>query len=183
MISRTRLSTAVVGWGGAWLLMSACGGCSPITVGSAWAPQTASMGQLGPTFAWIKGTSPPTGKSELDNPQLHNLIRAIVERQLAAKGYVKRSSDPVDFWVGYRVTRTVGGDPSSAVPFEEYTEGTLGLYVINPTTGRWLWRAWAQARLNESNPPEVKKERLEQSVSMMLKDFPSRKEPPRKGKP
>ncbi len=96
----------------------------------------------------------------------------MVEEQLVAKGYEKQLSGASDFLVTCRVGLEKLGDAHAQETIEEYTQGTLRIYVVNPRTNQWVWRAWAQARLNEANSPEVRRERLSQAIRMMFKDFP-----------
>jgi len=124
----------------------------------------------------MPGPAPSTGNTEIDNPQLHRLIRELVEEQLLARGYRKASSETPDFRVGDRIGTEILGDPNTAY-LQQYTRGTLVIYVVNAKTDQWIWRAWADARISESNTPELRRQRLEQTVKRMFKDFP-----PREGK-
>jgi len=150
----------------------AIGGCGePINTGSAWAPNTVATQTVGRTFAWATLSNAPTGGPDIQD--IREMVHRTIEDELLAKGYQKSESEPADFWVAARLSRSPQGDARAEVPFEEYTEGSLFVYVVNPATRQWLWRSWADTRLNPSNPPDVKRKRLEQAVRMMLKSLPS----------
>lgn len=148
-------------------------GCSGIQVNSAWAPQ-AAVTPLGPAFAWPPHQPPVEDGQGIVDEGLSNLIVQKVEKGLVARGYVKSSPEAADLWVKCRIGSEVLHDPRTQ-NYEPYTEGTLAVYALNPKTGRWLWRSWANARLNPSNPPEVKRQRLDQAITMILKQFPQRR--------
>jgi hypothetical protein len=126
---------------------------------------------------WMANQAPSPGTGGAVNPQLQEMIRGTVERGFTAKGYEKRSSDPADFWIRCQMTKDTRGDAYAASNFEQYTEGTLVIYVVDPQDSHWIWKAWAQARLNDANPPETKRQRIQQAVDRMLKSFPARGEP------
>ena len=172
MSRKKRTVKTLAGVVGALLLGACASGCQyPITAGSAWAP--GDVAPLGPSFAWMPAPNTPTGNPQIDDPQVRILIRKLVEDQLVAKGYKKASSGRPGFWVGDRVGTETVADPNT-LGLEQYTEGTLAIYIVRAQEGQWVWRAWAEARLNESNPPEVKRKRLEQAVGMMFQKFPSK---------
>jgi Domain of unknown function (DUF4136) len=160
-----------VGGVGALLLLAAGGGCQyPITVNSAWAP--GDISPLGPTFAWMPAPATPTANPEIDNRQVRRLVRELVEEQFVAKGYANAASGTPSYRVGDRIGAEVLGDPYTAY-LQQYTLGTLVIYIVNPRTDQWVWRAWAETRVNESNTPEERRERLEQTVKRMFNDFPA----------
>jgi len=175
MLTRNRMAvgTMVID---AMLLATCVVGCSDIQVESAWAPRAAAV-PLGPSFAWMADQASPPGTSGPVNPQLQELIRGVVESGFAAKGYEKRSSGPADFWIVCRMAKDTRGDAYAASNFEQYTEGTLEIYVVDPRDSQWIWKAWAQTRIDDTNPPETKRQRLQQAVDRMLKRFPARGQP------
>ncbi len=146
-------------------------GCSaPINTGSAWAPNTAVNQSIGRTFEWAQFTGTPPLSPEAG--EIREMVHQTIDRQLAAQGYQKGTVDRADFWVVARLSRSQQGDPRASVPFEEYSEGSLHVYVVDPRTRQWRWRAWADTRLQLSNPPEVKRKRLNEAVERMFKSFP-----------
>ena len=174
MLTRNRMAgvSMVVG---ALLLATGMVGCSDIEVHKAWAPQAAVV-PIGSSFAWMTDQGSKSTSGEPVDPQLLELIQTTVENGFIAKGYEKNESGPADFWIGCRMTKDVQGDAYSSETFEQYMEGTLVIYVADPKSRKWIWKAWAQTRINVENPPETKMKRLQQAVDQMLKSFPKRGE-------
>lgn len=153
-------------------VLLAGGGCAaPINTGSMWAPNTVGTPPIGPSFQWAAFTGTPPASPEAQ--QIRQMVHEAVENQLMSQGYRESTTDQSDFWVVARMSRSQQGDATAAVPFEEYTQGSLHVYVVDPRTRQWLWRAWADARLEPSSPPEEKRKRLAEAVRMMFKSFPS----------
>jgi hypothetical protein len=157
-------------WG--LLLIAAVSGCNEYNIRTGYGPAVKFTG-LGSSFDWVPNVKDVTGDPRADNPNLHALIRQIVENELAAKGFVKKAAGAADFWMEYRIARRERG---LAYPGLEYAEGSLIIYVIDPSTRQWIWRASAGARLGQSDTPEKGKDRLERIIKMMLKDFPAKGE-------
>ncbi len=130
------------------------------------------MPALGPGFAWESEADPNANDLTQVEPSLRDLIRATVEEGYTAKGYTKATPQQASFLLRGKVASSKQGDTASD-SFEQYTEGTLVIYMLNPQTGNWIWRGWAKARLQEANSPEQKRERLRQAVQMMLKEVPA----------
>ncbi len=157
-------------------ILMAASGCSDIEAGAAWAPQAASRSTPGQSFAWAAEADPKLNDLQELDPSLRDLIRTTVQEELAVKGYTKASHQQADFWLRCRLASASRGDAYSD-EFQEYTEGTLIIYVLDPQSGKWIWRGWATARLNDANSPEKKRQRLRQAVQMMLKDVPPHRSP------
>ncbi len=150
-----------------------CRGYGPMKVQSSYGPGVKFTG-LGSTYDWDRGVRETTGDAGVDNPYLHALITQIVEDELAAKGFTKKTTGTPDFWVQYRLARRLRNQLEGAEL--EYSEGTVVFYVIDPPTRQWIWRASAEARLVESKPPAEKEQRLREAFSRMFKDFPAKRE-------
>jgi len=152
------------------------GGCSsiyPVDVQSAWGPGV-KFTNLGSTFDWAPDAQVGPGSPRAANPQVHELVLKTVTQELTAKGYEKISAERPDFRLDYRVGMSLLGDTTGDGTLQQYPEGSLVLYVIDPASGKWIWRSAARARLNESGSPEPREKWLRQVVQQMLKDFPSR---------
>jgi hypothetical protein len=119
----------------------------------------------------------PAKGGEAVNAPLRQLIRDAVEQGFVSKGYEARSSAPADFWIGCRMSKEILGDKYSARAFEQYTEGTMVIYVVDPATRNWLWRGRVETRLNDANSPEIKRARLREAVERVMKSFPARGKP------
>jgi hypothetical protein len=57
---------------------------------------------------------------------------------------------------------------------EVFEEGSLVLDVLDPQSGKLIWRSVARARLDMATSPEVKEQRLTLAVQHLMKDFPPR---------
>jgi hypothetical protein len=155
----------------ATVLVVAWAGCSGVETGSVWAPRAAAT-PLGRSYSWM--AEPPSGGGSSVDAAVDRFVREVVDRGLAARGFRPTDSDSAECWVTYRFKKTVQGDPYSD-DFNQYTAGTLAIYVVQPENRQWLWKGWAQARLEEQNPPEVKRKRLEAAVDQILEQLAPRK--------
>ncbi len=147
----------------------ACTACDGNTK-TTWGPGCKFTG-IGSTYCWGPGAEDATGDPKLGSPYLHELITKLVEEQLAAKGYTKKTTGTPDFWVVYRIAKRIRGQADGVDA--QYSEGSLIIYTYDPPTGLWIWRTFAEARLHESNPPDIKKARLQEVIRRMFKDFPT----------
>jgi hypothetical protein len=138
-------------------------------VSSYYGPGTKING-LGSGFAW----SPDAPEPNLGTPEARALVRASFENHLTAKGFVAAPVDAADFWVTYRLSRRQKTDTEVAAFGEVVEEGALVLDVLDPASRKWVWRGIAQARLQDSDPPDVRKERLESAVQRLMEKFPAK---------
>jgi len=133
-------------------------GCAPkVNVTTAPDFDFASAG----TYAWItdelvliqQGDPQPNVRTEANE----TLVRAAIERELAAKGYTKVAHDDADlllaFSVGVRVRYRVeavdiGGDVG-----DPQTKGTLNIYVLDRAASREVWHANVTDWLSKSEEP------------------------------
>ncbi len=178
------------------LLIAAIGGCSTVTVQSAYDRSVSFSGFK--TYGWIPYPLKKTGDPRIDNNSTLALrIRNAVESQMAAKGVTKKSPGIPDFLVGYHVTlkkktttkelnavytvldtssfRTrLRYSPSSTQQTYayEYEEGTLILDIIDPKTRKLLWRGSAKGEVDFSASREAKQERVNEAVERILEQFP-----------
>lgn len=149
-------------------------GCGPsMTVNSYWGPGMRFSDTAG-TYDWVSGAGAGTvGADGTENPRLDALIKASVEKHLARKGYA-RARD-ADVWVDYRVARNVRADPYGGIEFPQHTEGSLGLYVINPEDSKLIWRGIVTTALDPAASPEERVKTLDIAVQKMLDELPSPK--------
>ena len=171
------------------VLIAALGGCSTMTVTSDTDPSASFTGFR--TYEWMTETPTKTGDPRIDgNSILASRIRSSVERQLAAKGYEKRSSGTPDFLVGYhaslekktsvemlndyyRYDRGWGWryrGPQTYV--YEYDEGTLVLDIVDPKTRKLLWRGSATDVVDPTASGEARQKKINEAVTQILEKFP-----------
>jgi hypothetical protein len=150
------------------------------------------------SYAWIKdgpliGPSAGEGRPSYISPIDDQRIRAVVESELAAKGYSKAASlEGADLVVSYaigtqektRVSPTAGRSSvyypgygyggwygGSTVSVQQYTEGTLMIEFWDRSSRQAVWVGWASKRLSKSDDS---KETIRQAVTMTLEPFPPR---------
>jgi hypothetical protein len=64
----------------------------------------------------------------------------------------------------------------SQMSSEDYwKEGTLLLFAMDARTGKQIWVARAQARIDEQSDVSTKKDRFKKTLAMLLQDFPPAK--------
>ena len=151
------------------------------------------------TFTWI--TDEPllpravgyAGAEVRLSPMLEQEIRSAVDRNLADRGYEKRS-DPesadlvVSFSLGTRERIEVdsyparggyhygrhGPPPGWVSDVYQYTEGTLAIDIFDGETDRAVWHGWASRRVDPSTDPEKRRKRVDEAVDAILTEFPLR---------
>lgn len=112
-------------------------------------------------------------------------IRAIIEKQLAARGYDAVSSGPADLVIDYHVKlreaqtdsvqdfiryRESGGQegPQESYVFG-YQEGTVIIELVDAATQRLVWRSTAGPLIS----PETQQEKVSEAVRSMMERLPS----------
>lgn len=139
------------------------------------------------TYDWIdpdSGSAVGTPENDLVNRR----IRAAVDRELAAQGYVVATADP-DFLVtshvgveqrievhdwGYSYGRSYGrhGMMVGSTDVREYDEGTLILDVIDAETRNLIWRGTAKRAVSRNPTPEESEAIISTAVAKILDKFP-----------
>ena len=173
-------------------------GCSSIEVNHDYDPKANFAGLK--TYEWLKEPQKPTGDPRIDgNTILENRIHEAVDKELAARGFKKVTSD-ADFFVAYHVSldkrRSVqtlnsyygygpgwgygygasyrpgygAGAPRTYV--YEYEEGTLILDIVDPKNNQLIWRGSAQDEVHFRSSPEKDQAQLSEAVHLMLETFP-----------
>lgn len=110
----------------------------------------------------------------------------VVDRHLAAKGYRRVESGEPDFLVDYHAAiedrmsvatsygwhRPPENRPDPTTEVVHYREGTLILDVVDPGTGRQIWRGWAIDVVDDEMRPEWLEAEVEKAVGKILERFP-----------
>ncbi|MFQ5995671.1 MAG: DUF4136 domain-containing protein [Acidiferrobacterales bacterium] len=175
------------------LLAGFFAGCSSMQVTSDYDP-AADFADL-TTYDWMPGPQKATGDPRLDNPLLEGRIKTAVDKQLAAQGFVKRSS-AADFYIGYHLAlekRLAVSTMNSYYGYRagwgwnygagtgvlgpesytyEYEQGSLILDIVKPDTRKLIWRGSAQAEVNETASSDKKQKQIDEAVRKMLAHFP-----------
>jgi hypothetical protein len=148
------------------------------------------------SFDWV---APPPGAladsaAEGDpferNSLLDKRVRAAVERELAARGFVRADRTDASFLLNYHVIlkerisawTTWGGGygwggwgyrafGDAVVQLDQFQEGTFVLDVIDPKRNQLTWRGWVVRRTRDGNYDERE---VHTSVERILARFPPR---------
>jgi hypothetical protein len=154
------------------LLLAVNAGCLDMTVDSAYRPGI-DASAIGSSFAWRPGPWPSTGDPTADDLQVQARIRNTVERHMAEKGYQKVPAEKADLWLDFLVGRRLQPDPYR-VTFAQYELGWLMLNITDRKTNQAIWRAAADARLDESVGSLEERDKVtDEAVRRMLDRFVS----------
>jgi len=172
-------------------------GCSTLQVNSDYDPDVSFSGYH--FYNWIPDAPATTGDPRIDsNTLLHDRVHKAIDGQLAAKGYVKSKTDKPDFWVTYYVTldkqteiQTINNyynyGPGwgwrdrdyyyypfygSETYIYTYDQGTLIVDIVNPSNRKLVWRGTAIDKVNFSNTPEQKQQKITEVVRKLFMQFP-----------
>ena len=118
------------------------------------------------------------------NPSLDAQIRAALDRELPARGFVKAEGASPDLLVGYylvvrdRVDWTFvntywgwGWGGVSPVPYT-YSEGTLVVDLVDATSRRLVWLGWTFADVDPLGDPTQTQELVDPAVATILENYP-----------
>lgn len=150
------------------LVAAACTSTSDIRVSAVYGPGVKLDG-IGKTYNWVehvwKGEAPP--------PELDELIRSIVERHLARRGFSVQPGNGAEFYLAQYVSKEAQSDFSVNPHGEVYEKGSLFLEVIDPATRKLIWRGVALAKIDKTLAPEMREQRLDVAVGRLLEKFPA----------
>ncbi len=141
------------------------------------------------TFQWMSVSkdqlSANAAANMLQNSLVDNRFRGAVKTQLEAKGLTEATANP-DFYImyhtgtqekvnvtnyGYGYGRW-GGYGGGGVDVQQYTQGTLILDFINPTSKQLIWRSVATGALASKPDPDTMEQKINGVVQQMLEKFP-----------
>lgn len=154
-------------------------GC--VTVRSATSP-SANLAHYR-TFAWYVSPTPTVQQTAFERSPAGELVRERIARDLHARG-IRESPDRPDFFVAYHTRlqqrldvndwgypTVFWGAPPGPVTVDEYTQGTLVVDFIDPTTGQVFWRGTATAVVDQPENPNMQK--LATAVDRVMKKYPA----------
>jgi hypothetical protein len=141
------------------------------------------------SWEWLPRAA-ETGKGrQPGDPELEALIRGSIERELDARGYLRATADPPDFYVTYHVQTTREVKVSTEAPADQtlsshhqspsyvitkservvriYERGTLAIDLAEGRDRQLVWRGTETRRARQSFKPEV-----EAAVAEILDRFP-----------
>jgi hypothetical protein len=160
------------------VLALAAAACGPsLTINSTTMP-SANLAKYH-TFAWYAQPNAPQKPETIADQQ----IRASITQDLAQKGITEVTTGTPDFLVSYHVRER---QQASVTPYTGwgwgwgyygggdvtiYTEGTLVVDFIDPTTNQVFWRGTASSVLENPNQPNLAK--IDTAVSKLIAQYPS----------
>ena len=166
-------------------------GCSSVSVSRDYDPSF-DFSKLH-TYAWHHETQPKTGDPRIDNDLMDERIRDAVDAKLVEKGFVRAQEQDADFLLAYYMTykqRISGNTVSFGVgggdywnyggvgyntTISDYDEGQLTIDIIDPTTGKTIWRSVGVRATYEGSSPEAMTKIVNSAVSRILAKFPPAK--------
>ena len=174
------------------LVLIFCAGCSTIRVSQDYDPDADFTGLS--TFAWKSDKQPETGDILLDDPLIDQRIRMAVEQTLEVNGYTKTDRDSADFLVAYELgirQKIKSDNMSSGIivgtghrgtfgsigigtggEVETYDQGLLFIDVLDPKSGKLLWRGKGTDIVREHPDQEETTRQINEIVEKILAQFP-----------
>lgn len=170
------------------------GGCSGISVTQDY-DTSVDFSRL-KTYAWDAQAQRKTDNEPADNSLVKMRVRSAVDRELAAKGYQKVDTSQANSLVAYSYTiqertgsdnvRTgvgIGVGTGSRGSFggvgfgfgqgdQSYEQDTLTIDMVDPKSGKLIWRGFARQRLERQSDPEKTTARFNATVAAILAQFP-----------
>lgn len=171
-------------------------GCAAVSVHHQGLVPAGPEGQRG-TYAWLEN-SVPSGDSRVNNPEISEIVRTTVERQLLQRGYTAVPADQADYlltWFGKineevkeislnRFYATYGyGTLSGNMPKnvdggkvrKVFPRGTLIIDVLDIDTKAVIWRGSATNTFSEGMNSGQLRKYISVSVAKILEDLPRQK--------
>lgn len=155
-------------------------GCSAVTVRSATSPG-ADLSHYR-TFGWYRSGDVGPQQVALEQSPTGAVIRQQLASDLAAKGLTEATDHPdvlvayhaklqnktqITDW-GYGAFRYGG---PGGVSVDQYTEGTLLIDFVSPTTGEVVWRGTATAVVDNPDTPDAGK--VASAINKVMAQYPS----------
>jgi len=140
------------------------------------------------TYAWVMYD---TDQVIIKDPKVRQRVTEAIENELAARG-LKYDAESPDLMVGYHgaveqrldddVVQTYyddssyGLDTTPGKKIDSWDVGTLMLVIFDAKDGNLLWRATAQAELDEKVSAADQKKNVQTAVRKMLETLPTSKD-------
>ncbi len=154
-------------------------GCSTFSVKTDFDPEVEFSRYK--TYAWMPQTMKDEGQMADLRKELGSWVESEVGWELDARGFTRKTEGKPDFFLTYygqleeviqaNTVSSAGcgsrGCGGSAV--HRYIKGTLVLDMIDAETNEVVWRGTSVGPIDD---PDKRRERVQQRVQAMLKDFP-----------
>lgn len=138
------------------------------------------------TYDWGPMDALSTGDPRLDNNRFFDeRVRADVEKELARRGFEKKTSGMPDVLIHYHASIAQRID-ASAIDREYgycehgdcrayvYDAGTLLIDFVDSRTNRLVWRGWAEGSMDPIDNQEWMEKSIDEAVTRILKELPPR---------
>jgi len=141
------------------------------------------------TYDWGPADALPTGDPRLDkDPYFQDHMMGAVEKQMAARGYVRSTSRMPDLLIHYHASinqrfDVYGVDREHGYCYDDdcnarvvaYEAGTLVLDIVDTRTNKVIWRGWAQDSVEDVlNHEDRMARKINEAVTRMLAMLPPR---------
>ena len=138
------------------------------------------------TYDWGPPDNLPVGDPRLDNnPFFQDYLQGAIEKGLAARGYERAENGGADLLVHYHASVNQRVEVSSVdqrygycyedceARVIEYEQGTLIIDVVDPRTGKVVWRGWSQDTMNGVIDDQQRlQKQVDQGVTKMMELLP-----------
>ncbi len=177
-------------------LLFVCGACSTLSVNADYDPAY-DFTKL-KTYAWLDDGKAPGSDVRINNDLVIDRVRGAVERNLAAKGYVKSEATSADFlvsWLGAIDSKlqvdtidhfyspygygALGRDPFMTgmggmrrTTAREYEVGTLIVDILDHEQHKLIWRGTGVDRLGGNDDPKEVTRNINNAIDAILGGFP-----------
>jgi hypothetical protein len=141
--------------------------CRPIQVSSKWGPGVKFNG-LGTMYRWMTVPTEDPDSGQTTNPQFRRTVLEALEWHLAAAGFFEAEDDTCDFLLRWGVATEERG---VRIYGESYEMGSLILEAIDRDDQSLIWRGVAQAKLHPADPPEQRKQRIDEAAKRLVEQF------------
>ncbi len=150
------------------------------------------------TYAWLPEPPERMQDRKINYLLLEPRVKGSVDIDLRHKGYEKVEGKNADFMIGYHVTkdeetnvaaingfygyapsydvwgRSIGDPGFSNTYVDRFVRGTLILDIVDPTSGKLIWRGYATAVIDPDSSLEDKTEIIQDATGQILQNFSSR---------
>lgn len=138
------------------------------------------------TWSWL--SRPPVAQGDTTHALIDTRVRASFEREMAARGFRRVEREKPDFLVTYyaavekpirseSVAYAAGGPfllGSSADASGAYAQGTLIVDVLDPRTGKLVWRGAGRKVIQPDQDAEQRQARIDAAAAALASEFSER---------
>ncbi len=130
-------------------------------------------------WTWLQ--RPPVARGEAEFGAVDLRVRPAVERELGARGLRKVENERPDFLVTYYAALEkpiaaqsityAAGVPRVDEPVTAYARGTLVIDVLDPKTGKLVWRGAGRRVFDPKQTPEERNLQIDTAVASIVDQF------------